>query len=312
MKKRCLLFALAALLLMSMLTGCGSSSWSGASADTTMPESAAQTAAEDVSEVYYGEAASLNVPSSSGDSEAKLIYTADLDLETTDFDAAVEALQDLAADCGGYFESSSVDGGSGYRSACYTVRIPADLYRTFLDQAGQLCHMTRFSEYAEDVSEVYYDTAGRLETQQTKLDRLRELLERAESMEDIIAIESAIAETEEQIDRLSGELRHYDALVDYSTVNIYLDEVYRLSNVEEPAQGFKSRIASALAGGWNGFISGIETAAVALAYCWMWLLLAAAIAVTVLLVHRSVKGRAKKPKAVPAAYTAPDQTTRKE
>ena len=57
-------------------------------------------------------------------------------------------------------------------------------------------------------------------------------------MEDIITIESAISETEYQIESLSGTLRHYDALVDYATIHISLQEVYRLSNVEEPAESF--------------------------------------------------------------------------
>ena len=58
---------------------------------------------------------------------------------------------------------------------------------------------------------------------------------------DIITLESAIAETELQIERLTGTLRKYDALVDYATVNLQLQEVYRLANTEEPVKGFGSR-----------------------------------------------------------------------
>ena len=52
-------------------------------------------------------------------------------------------------------------------------------------------------------------------------------------MEDIITIESAISETEYEIERLSGTKRHYDALVDYATVTLELREVYRLSGTED-------------------------------------------------------------------------------
>lgn len=55
-------------------------------------------------------------------------------------------------------------------------------------------------------------------------------------MADIITIESAISETEQMIDSLSGTLQHYDAQVDYATVTISLQEVGKLSNVEEPPQ----------------------------------------------------------------------------
>lgn len=86
----------------------------------------------------------------------------------------------------------------------------------------------------EDISEAYYDTSGRLETQTIKLARLQALLAKADKMEDIITLESAISETEQAIDDLSGTLQHYDARVDYASVSISLREVKQLSDVEEP------------------------------------------------------------------------------
>lgn len=313
MKKRCLFFVLAVLLLVSALSGCGSGGATGSSmyaTDMAVPQEAPMGVEE--SDVYYSSAANFAAPvpepAEAKANPAKIIYTADLDMETTDFDGAVEALAALTADCGGYYESSSVySGGSGYRSANYTVRVPAEQYRAFLEQAGSLCHMTHFYEYADDVSEMYYDTAGRLQTQQTKLERLQELLSQAENMEDIITVESAISETEEQIEWLSGQLRQYDALVDYSTVTIYLSEVYRLSNVPEPVQGFGSRLVNALSSGWQGFLGGMEAILIALAYGWMWILVAAVIAVVVIIsVRRSAKRRAKT-RPVPMEYTTPEQ-----
>ena len=153
----------------------------------------------------------------------------------------------------------------------------------------------------EDVSEAYYDTAGRLKTQQVKLERLQALLEQAENMEDIITIESAISETEQQIDDLSGTLQHYDAKVDYATVYVSLREVARLSNVEEPATGFGAQLAAAFSSGWKHFVSGVQDLAVALAYGWMWVL--AAVVLVVLAVRKLKK---KKP-ALPKLHKKEDQ-----
>ena len=46
-------------------------------------------------------------------------------------------------------------------------------------------------------------------------------------MADIITIESAISDTEYEIESLSGTLRHYDALVDYATVSLTLSRTFR-------------------------------------------------------------------------------------
>lgn len=225
--------------------------------------------------------------------EAKRIYTANLSLETQSFDEAVSGLTALVEQSGGWFQESSLgEYGSGYRHGSYTVRVPAENFQVFLAQVGELCHVTWQSSSCEDVSEYYYDTAGRLKTQQTKLERLQALLAQAEAMEDIITIEDAISETELQIEALSGELRRYDSLVDYSTVYLDLEEVYRLSDTEAPASGFGERLAAAFGSGWKGFIRGGQGLLIALAYGWVWLvLLAAAAAVVLHCLRRRKKAR---------------------
>lgn len=222
--------------------------------------------------------------------EEKVILTARLELETLEFDRAAPALEDLAEDLGGYVESGSVgDRGSGYRWADYTIRVPAEQYAAYLNHAGELCHETWRDTSRQSVSEAYYDTAGRLRTQQIKLERLQALLEEAENMADIITIESAISETEYQIESLSGTLRHYDALVDYATVSVNLQEVYKLSSMEEAPNSFGARMSAAFTAGGAAFASGVENLVVGLAYIWMWLLVLAVIAVAVIRVIRGKK-----------------------
>ena len=297
--------AMLAVWMVLALAGCGAST--GAAAEATASVSMADSAGgygmsngtampaavEEAAETDAGEA---------GDSgtiqERKMIHRAELELETTDFDQAVADLADLTERMGGYYESSTVaDRGSDYRWANYTIRVPADQYSAFLDQAGTLCHETWRNTTQDDVSEAYYDVQGRLTTQRVKLERLQALLEQAENMEDIITIESAISETQESIDRLSGSLQHYDSMVDYATVHINLNEVYQLSTVQETPAGFAQRLGNAFAGGWRGFLTGMESLVVALAYGWMWILLLAVIVAAVIRLgrRRSLKlpGRTK-------------------
>lgn len=293
MRKRGLVLWLLALLA---LTSCGAMG----AAETAAADNGNSVAMDesDLAEpqAAYGTDGGVSGGDTTGERSAKRIYTADLELETTAFDQAAEDLESLVEECGGYFQSSSVSGGgSDYRSAYYTVRVPAEQYRLFLDQAGTLCHQLSIQEYTDDITEVYYDVEGRLKTQQTKLSRLQELLEQAESMEDIITIESAISETEQTIEDLSGTLRGYDAQVAYSTVNLTLREVYRLSD-GQPAESFGGRLGGAFAAGWRGFLHVLESLAVALAYGWVVLVVLAAAGAGVVLVRR----RRKKARSTPA------------
>jgi len=249
-------------------------------------------------------------PSDGGSGEpaqtAKRIYTAELNLETKAFDEAAQKLEALVAERGGWFQETSVnDYGSGYRHGSYVVRVPSEKFQDFLTQVGALCHVTYQNTACEDVSEYYYDTAGRLKTQRTKLERLQDLLSRAENMEDIITIESAISETEQTIDSLSGELRYYDAQVAYSTVRLTLEEVYRLTDTEQPANGFAGRLGTALESGWKGFISGMQDILIFLAYGWMWLVCLAAIIILALAL--AARRRKKRAAAMQARKVEPIQ-----
>lgn len=307
MKRRLLVCFLAMTMLLS-LTACGAASKTAASADSSANGHPMATPATTEEKGYFDAETNGGYDDEGRDiggsvlENQKIIYTGDINLETTEFDEAVKALASLAEAKGGYLESSTVGGGSrGYRWADYTVRVPSAQFQGFLDQAGELAHVTWRNTNLENITETYYDTAGRLKTQQIKLERLQKLLAQAENMEDIITIESAISETEQQIDDLSGTLQHYDARVDYATVYVSLREVARLSNVEEPATGFGAQLAAAFSSGWKHFVSGVQDLAVALAYGWMWVL--AAVVLVVLAVRKLKK---KKP-ALPKLHKKEDQ-----
>lgn len=208
----------------------------------------------------------------------KMVYTASIEMQTLEFDKAAQEIAALVERAGGYFEQKSLSNySSGYRHASYTVRVPAGQFSDFCAQVGTLCHVTWQTDAAENISEQYYDTQSRLETAQIKLDRLQELLQKAESMEDIITIESAISETEYEIESLSGTMRHYDALVDYATVTLELSEVYRLSGTEDAPRSFGEKLANAFADGLAATGQALEDFAVWLAYSWLDILIFAAV-----------------------------------
>ena len=276
-----------------LLCGCGSSAASGTSSSGSAAEvPAVNSVAQDAAAGWTEEAEMAFADTAAGGStlpqNVKLIYTADIDLESTEFDRAAAELSALVAETGGWFEHSRVNNyNRSYRSAFYTVRVPAEKFFSFCDSVGTFCQVNSINRDQQDVSEYYYDTESRLVTQQTKLERLQALLAQAENMEDIIVLESAISETELAIEQLTGTLRHYDSLVGYSTVTITLSEVYQLSGTEAPAIGFGAKLTSAFGSGSRSFISGIQNLILGFARGWAgWLLFLVAAAAAVLVAVR--------------------------
>lgn len=227
------------------------------------------------------------------DENAKIIRSADLEIQTTAYDQSFQTLERLTDRTGGYYESAETRGGGYYdqsaaRYGSFTVRVPKDQYKAFMDSVGDVGHVTFSSESAEDVGEQYFDTEARLKTQRTKLDRLQTLLEKAATMEDIIDLENALAEVELQIEQLTGALRQYDSLVDYATIHITLSEVRRVSGQPDESAGLGARLAAAFSNGWASFSDGLGNLIVWCAYNFMGILLvlAAAVAAVIVLYRR--------------------------
>lgn len=159
--------------------------------------------------------------------QEKIIRTASFTIKTTEYDQDLKQLLDLTESLGGRTElfSSSGDQKSGQtRSASLTLRIPAQRLDEFLQGAGSIGNITAMSQEMQDVSDSYYDVQTRLNTQKEKMNRLQSMMKSAEDMSDLIELESAIADTQYQIDRYMSQLKSYDGRVDYSTVNVSVRE----------------------------------------------------------------------------------------
>lgn len=223
----------------------------GYSAAVSMTEdAAAEEPAEAAASIRGGGAAD----GGNVNAETKLVYTAYLEVEALDFDAATAALDTLVEELGGYYERSSVYSYSSRRSASYTVRVPSEHYRAFVDACSdsENCHLNYISEEVEDIGTEYFDAETRLTTLKTKMERLQTLLAQATEMEDIITIETAISETEYEIEYYTSTLNRYDSLVGYATINMEMMEVLQLTEEEE--ESVLSRLGQELRWGVESFL----------------------------------------------------------
>lgn len=294
------------LVLALLLAGCGGNAAAAADSAAAPRDNGSgywnttadtDSISEDQNMAYEAEepgASAYNDSKAQSDRPAKKVYTGYMEMQTLDFDKASGDIDALVKELGGYFQQSSVSnrGNSGYRYGSYTIRIPSAQFDTFLQKAGTLCHLVYSSTGTDDVSETYYDTEARLETARIKLERLQALLAKATSMDDIITIESAISETEWDIENLSGTLRHYDALVDYATIDVELSEVYKLSGQDEAVTTFGGRLGQSFVNGLRAVGSALEDFAVWLAYSWVWLaVIAAAAVISIRLIRRKRSGK---------------------
>ena len=165
----------------------------------------------------------------------KLIWRADIRMETLQFDQSISSITEKVSQLGGFVENSYTSGGSDLQGnymekyATLTLRVPADKLNDFLSDLGDYGTITRQNLSSENISLEYADTEARKRALETEYDRLLELMAKAESIDTVIALEARMSEVRLQLDALSSQLRSYDNLVDYSTVEIDIQEVRKIS-----------------------------------------------------------------------------------
>ncbi|MDE6625095.1 MAG: DUF4349 domain-containing protein [Lachnospiraceae bacterium] len=172
----------------------------------------------------------------------KIIKRYNYRYETEHFDEAYAFLKNRIEEYSGYISSSSTSGTS-YRTLYLTARIPADVSDAFVEQLGSLGTILSQSESADDVTLQYTDTESRIKALKTEQERLNDLLERADSLETIIALEDRLTEVRYELENYQSQKNLYDDLISYSTVDITLSEVSHTIEVED---SFLARISAGL------------------------------------------------------------------
>lgn len=157
------------LLAAMLLSGCGSKTMMDQSNGSAMPGGAGAEAGFDMAtnesskEMDTAGAESVRIG-------RKLIRTADISVETLEFDKLLDYVKNRTKELGGYIESMDVWNGSAYdnrvyntsgyrndRSANLTLRIPSDKMDSFLVSVGDNSNIINQSEQEKDVTLDYVD-----------------------------------------------------------------------------------------------------------------------------------------------------------
>jgi len=249
MKKLTALFLILFLLL--SLTACGGSSKNTAAvyreeAAAEAPMMAADSASGTL--MANGETGSTSLPEN-----RKWIITVDMNVETENLEELQAALDEKIHTLSGYVEDQSTHNGSAYatrryRSANWTVRIPAEKVDQFTQDVSGLANVVSNNLRREDITLQYVATESRVLALQTEETRLLELLAQAETMADLLEIEARLTDVRYELENYASQLRLYDNQVDYATIYLYIEEVQQYTPIEEPTlweritDGFKESL----------------------------------------------------------------------
>ncbi len=234
----------------------------------------------------------------------KIIYTAYLDVETTNYSEAITSLEEKVADMDGYVQSKYADNPTNdysSRYSTYTLKVPYYNYSAFMKSVGDIGSVLWSEEQSEDVTLEYVDVESRLLTLNAERDSLLVLLESATEVEEIVTIQQYLGDVQYEIERYTARQRQLDDLVQYCTVTVNIYEVKDYTPVES---SFIEDIGFAIQNSIYYFVDDTQDFVINLIYALPSLLVFALFVLIVIIIVRKIVKRAKK-KALDKAQNAP-------
>lgn len=242
--KHMLKLALAAsliLLMLATLGACGGSSGNKYDSASSTASSYSGNESAEMIEEGFDEGVAPEGVEAVRPQDRKLITTVSIQAETREYDDFMLWLESRVAGASGYIEASDMYAYSERERSCeLTIRVPEDKLNAFLQEMGESCNILQRSVTEEDVTLNYVDAESYRDALLVEQERLLELLEKAESLTDIMSIEDRLTTVRYQLQNYESTLRVYDNQINYSTVHLSLHEVAELTEPEPESWGSRA------------------------------------------------------------------------
>lgn len=288
------LAVLAAILLVAsaLLAGCSAGGYTDSAGAPMEAYAPADYDAEPGGELAAGDG-----PGAYADSSRALIVTGSLYMTVDDPIAAADAAAGIVQAAGGRIDARSERSPDEWYggSAALTLRIPAATLEAVVDELRALGTVDEYTTNAVDVTTEVRDLDARISTLRASTERIEALLTQAEDISDIIQLEDELARRQAELESLEARQRGLDDEVSYSTIYLSLT-TEPVVFVDDAPKTF----LDGLKAGWDGLVSFLSWALVALGVLLPWLVLIGIVVAAIVWIAKS-RRRARAERAASVA-----------
>ena len=294
----CAVFVVAALALAACAGNDGTSE-SPAALDAKSMESGEGRAVEGLAPMVAGEANDQAVSSpglapSDQSLDRKIIQNTSMDLQVEDVSGSYQKVATIALDAGGFVLDSSVSANEERPTANVTIRVPASQYEPVLNALrGLAIKVVNETSKAEDQTEAYTDLQARLRSAQAVEARYLDLLNRAETIDDVLKVQNYLTPARLEVEQIQGQINLIDKLSSLATISVSLSTEPPKPIVEPDSHPDPLKAAG---NGWEAsllFLRAVGAGVLAVGvFLWWWVPIAAVAGIGFLVYRVVSKGRA--------------------
>ncbi|MEU6658426.1 DUF4349 domain-containing protein [Streptomyces sp. NPDC046821] len=251
----------AVLLVASLaLTGC-SAGGAGVAGDSKAGEKAAAADSGDAKGAGGGQAAGgsaqRGAPRLTG---LSIIRTANLTVQVKDVPQALDKARTAAENAGGIVGDETTDRDSeGHERSRVVLRVPQERYEQVLADLSGAGKLLERNKKAQDVTDQVVDVESRVKSQRASVARVRELMDKATKLSDVVALEGELSTRESDLEALLAQQASLKDRTSLATITLSLTET-----PVKPAEGKNKEpgFTDAVSGGWHAFVTMLRWVAV--------------------------------------------------
>jgi hypothetical protein len=253
--RRRVLLVISSLSFTAVIAACGAGSGSDDAAGKSAGGSTAARDSVSAAEPATGSADELQKgavkQTTASALQRAVIATGSLQIRSKDLDEARSAAIGLATGLGGHVdnEQSRSDQKGRLEHVDLTLRVPSASFEKALDALGRLGAVQHREQSVEDVSTQVIDNDARVKAQAASVESVERLLARANTIGEVMSVESELARRQADLDSLKQQQRWLSDQTAMSTVQVGIARSAKATprHTEHAHTGF----LAGLEGGWH-------------------------------------------------------------
>ncbi len=184
--------------------------------------------------------------------DRKLIRNGQLEFQTDEVKKTKAEVEKICKELNAYISSESENNYGNRLQYNQLIRVPANSFDALLARIEPLAKkIDNKNINTQDVTEEFIDVEARLKTKKELETRYREILKQAKTVEEIISIESQIANVRSEIESMEGRLKFLKNQVAFSTLSLTYYETIGTDF------GFATKFVESIKAGWDNLLTFI-------------------------------------------------------
>ena len=229
--------------------------------------------------------------------ERSIIYTGSITLRVTDVNDAASKATMIAAGAAGTVSGDQRSIDAGRSQATLILRIPSQRFSGVLDDLHKtLGKEESRSVQSQDVTEQVVDLDARIATARASVDRVRALMAKAQTLSDIVSLESELSRRESDLNSLLTRQNKLADLTALSTITVVL--LGPEAKVTKPRPKNDTGFLAGLRNGWDAFVASLVVVLTIIGALLPWLIALGVPALLVIMALRRAARRKPQPAGV--------------